>query len=365
MNSTGVSIRDFGSRQLQALLHSVHLGDVANNAVELLSESLGPGGYRPLSEPPAWASDVADDNTPFEFSTAFADGEPTTVRVLLEPTAFDPSPIANMNAAVDVLESLARRHHLPLDRFDAVRDLFLPSEPQGHFSLWFSLVFRKDTPPAIKIYLNPEVHGVAEAPLLVGEGLARLGYGAGHATIVEHVRRRAEGLDSYSFFALDLNDSPGARVKVYLSHRDATADDAAMAAAGAHGVSPESIRDFCAMSGGQSGPYTERPLVSSYTFLPGDVDRPTGYSLYMPVRTYVNNDAEARERVLAVLDHHRVDPAPFEGALAAVTRRPLAEGVGLIAHVSLRAGAPRPGVTVYLSSEAYATTSPRVATLVS
>ncbi|MEO6085661.1 MAG: tryptophan dimethylallyltransferase family protein [Umezawaea sp.] len=363
MNTTGVSIRDFGGRQLQALLHSVHLGELTNNAVELLSEALGPGGFRPLSKTPSWASGVADDSTPFEFSTAFADGEPTVVRVLLEPTALDPSPAANMDAAVEVLESLARRCGLPLDRFDAVRDLFLPAQPRGDFSLWFSLVFRKGAPPAIKIYLNPEVRGESEASLLVGEGLARLGYGAGHATIVKHARRRGE-LDRYSFFALDLNDSPGARVKVYLSHRDATADDAAMAAACTRGVSPELVRDFCAMSGGQSGPYLERPLVSSYSFLPGDVDRPRGFSLYMPVRTYVNDDAEARERVLAVLDHHRVNPRSFEDALAAVARRPLTEGTGLIAHVSLRAGAPRPGVTVYLSSEAYAMASPRVATLV-
>ncbi len=364
MNPTGVSIRDFGSRQLHALLHSVQLGGIANNAIELLSESLGPGGFRPLSETPAWPSGVADDHTPFEFSTAFALGEPPAVRVLLEPTALDPTPQANMDTAVDVLESLARKHRLPLDRFDAVRDLFLPSDPQGDFSLWFSLVFRQDAPPAFKVYLNPEVRGRSEAPLLVGEGLARLGYGDGHAAIVEHARRR-DALDRYSFFALDLNDSPGARVKVYLSHHDATADDAATAAGGAHGVSTDSVRNFCVLSGGRSGPYTGRPLVSSFTFLPGDVDRPRGFSLYMPVRSYVNDDVEARDRVLAVLDRHQVDPAPFEDALTTVAQRPLADGVGLIAHVSLRAGAPRPGVTVYLSSEAYNKASPRVATLVS
>jgi DMATS type aromatic prenyltransferase len=317
-----------------------------------------------LSKTPAWASGVADDSTPFEFSTAFADGEPTTVRVLVEPTAFTPSPTANMDAAVDVLESMARRHGLPLDRFDAVRDLFLPSEPQGDFSLWFSLVFRKDVPPAIKVYLNPEVRGEGEASALVGEGLTRLGYGAGHDTITRHAHRRG-GLDRYSFFAVDLSESSGDRVKVYVSHQDATADDAATAASGAHGVSPDEVRDFCVISGGQSGPYTERPLVSSYTFLPGDVVRPRGFSLYLPVRTYVNDDVEARERVLAVLDHHRVDPTPFENALAALARRPLSDGVGLIAHVSLRAGLPRPGVTVYLSSEAYDKASPRAATLVS
>ncbi|HWO65301.1 MAG TPA: tryptophan dimethylallyltransferase family protein [Umezawaea sp.] len=365
MNTTGVSIRDFGGRQLRDLLHSVHLGDIANKSVELLSETLGPGGSRPLSNSPSWPSGVADDHTPFEFSTAFGIDEPATVRVLVEPTAAEPGPAANMDAALDVLDSLARSHNLPMDRFDAVRDLFLPADPQGDFSLWFSLVFTAATGPIIKVYLNPEVRGEAEAPLLVGEGLARLGYGAAHQTIIDHARRRDDGLDRYSFFALDLTENSGARAKVYLSHHDATPDDMVVAASAAHDVDPETVRDFCRLTGGRTEPFTDRPLISSYTFLPDDVDRPSGYSLYVPVRSYVNDDSEAHQRVLATLDQYGIDPAAFRSALDAIARRPLADGVGLIAHVSLRIGAPRPGVTVYLSSEAHATASPRVATLVS
>jgi DMATS type aromatic prenyltransferase len=364
VNTTGVSIRDFGGRQLRDLLHSVHLGDSANKSVELLIETLGPGGSRPLSNAPSWPSGVADDHTPFEFSTAFAVGEPATVRVLVEPTAAEPGPAANMDAALDVLASLARSHDLPMDRFDSVRDLFLPADPQGDFSLWFSLVFSAAADPVIKVYLNPEVRGEAEAPLLVGEGLARLGYGAAHQTIIDHARRRGD-LDRYSFFALDLTETSGARAKVYLSHQDATPDDMVVAASAAHDVDPETVRGFCQLTGGQSEPFTGRPLISSYTFLPEDLDRPSGYSLYVPVRSYVNDDNEAHQRVLATLDQYGIDPAAFRGALDAVARRPLTDGVGLIAHVSLRIGAPRPGVTVYLSSEAHATASPRVATLVS
>ena len=364
MNTTSVSIRDFSGQQLQALLHSVQLGESANKSIELLSETLGPGGFRPMSKSPAWPSGVADDHTPFEFSTAYAAGEPVTVRVLVEPTAAEPSARANLDAALDVLDGLARRYKLPLTRFDAIRDLFLPAEPEGEFSLWFSLVFRRDAPPGVKVYFNPEVCGQDEAPLLVEEGLARMGFGAGHSTVVEHARRREPGMDRYSFFAIDLTDSSRARVKIYVSHRDATADDVEVAAKAAYGVRPESLQDFVMLTGG-TGPFTGRPLVSSYTFMTGDGERPRGYSLYVPVRSYVNDDVEARERVLAVLDKYHVDPQPFEDSLARVARRPLADGVGLIAHVSLRMGAPRPGVTVYLSSEAYHTAAPRAATLVS
>jgi DMATS type aromatic prenyltransferase len=363
LDATSLSIRDFAGQQLNSLLHSVHLGETAEKSVELLSDTLGPGGFRALNKTLSWPSDVADDNTPYEFSTAFADGEPTTVRVLVEPTADEPGPQANLDAALDVLDALVRRYDLPRDRFDAVRDLFLPADPQGTFSLWFSLVFRKDAAPAIKVYFNPEVRGEAEAPLLVAEGLTRLGFGAGHQTVVDHALRRGPGLDRYSFFALDLTEDPLARVKVYISHFDATATDAEEAARAAEGVEPGRVQDFCLLSSGTTGPFTERPLISSYTFMAGDVDRPSGYSLYVPVRCYVEDDQEARARVLDLMTSYDVDPSAFENALASLARRPLDDGVGLIAHVSLRMGAPRPGVTVYLSSEAYDTAPPRAMTL--
>jgi len=62
---------------------------------------------------------------------------------------------------------------------------------------------------------------------------------------------------------------------------------------------------------------------------------------------------------MALLDRYGFDGAVFERAITALTQRLLLDGVGLIAHVSLRLGPPRPGVTVYLSSEAYRVNPPR------
>jgi len=86
---------------------------------------------------------------------------------------------------------------------------------------------------------------------------------------------------------------------------------------------------------------------------------PVGYSIYVPIRGYVSDDREARVRVMALLDRYGFDGAVFERAITALTQRLLLDGVGLIAHVSLRLGPPRPGVTVYLSSEAYRVNPPR------
>ena len=147
-------------------------------------------------------------------------------------------------------------------------------------------------------------------------------------------------------------------MKLYLSHHGATTRDVVRAADAVPGIDAEEFAEFCKAAGDGVDSFTGRPLVGSYTFL-GGVDRPVGYSVYVPIRGYVSDDEEARDRVVGLLDRYGYDSARFGRVLAAVARRPLRAGVGLIAHVSLRLGLPRPGVTVYLSSEAYGVSPPR------
>jgi DMATS type aromatic prenyltransferase len=326
----------------------------------LLRELLGEHGSRPLTDPPAWPSNVADDHTPVEFSIAFNEGEPPTLRILGEVIGSPPDAAANMRAAYRFLDSQAFRFGLSTSRLNSVRDLFAVERPQGEFALWYSLVFRSGRRPELKVYFNPEVDGVERAPELVAEALDRLGLGASYRTLLDHgVRPGALGQgDRLTFFALDLHDSPQARVKLYLTHHDAGVRDMVRAASVVDGVDLAAIADFCTTAGGGVGPFRGRPLVGSYTFTEG-ADKPVGYSLYVPIRSYVGDDEEARERVVTLLSRHGFDTSAFHRAIAAVTRRPLRDGVGLIAHVSLRLGPPRPGVTVYLSAEAYRVSPPR------
>lgn len=358
MSAPDVSIRDFAVEQLQILLRAVGLAEATERGTALLAEALGPGSRQPLSSAPHWPSFVADDHTPVEFSVALAHREPPAIRMIVEPLAEQPGLRANLAAALDVLDGLARRHRLDLRRLDLVRDLFLPAEPQGAFAFWYSLILQAGAAPDIKVYLNPEVQGRESATTLVREGLGRLGLGAACSTVTGHALRR-DGLDRFSFFALDLMDEHRARVKTYVAHEAAEVPDIIAAAAATPDTDPELVSDVIALAGGGTGPFALRPLMSSYTFMSGDTDRPSGYSLYIPVRDYVQDDLEACERVLAIMARCGLDTAPFVMALASMVRRPLAEGVGLIAHVSLRLGRPRPGVTVYLSSEAYDVTPPR------
>jgi DMATS type aromatic prenyltransferase len=357
MDLTTPSLFQYTGGQLTRLCQVVGLTD-AKTPLYLLRQLIGPAAAdRPVAEGPLWASDVADDNSPVEFSVEFDENGRPTLRILGEVTATKPGVRANSNAARCLLLSLSDKFGLCLDRFDTVADLFLPDEPHGLFTMWYSLVFAPDAAPRIKVYFNPAVRGAQHAPYLVSTALRRLGLDGAYETVAAHALRRGHR-DRLSFFALDLHGGDRARVKVYVSHDDADAGDVELAALAADHVEPSTVREFCSIMGGGVGTFTGLPLVSSYSFVTGDSTRPSGYSVYLPVRGYVPDDDVARARTRELLARNGIDLALLDRAVAAVSRRPLADGVGLIAHVSLRLGRVRPGITVYLSAEAYGTRPP-------
>ncbi len=344
--------------QLERLSEIVGTDSVS--ARRLLADLLGSTGSRPLSEPPAWPSVVADDHTPVEFSIALNEVGRPSLRVLGEVLSESPSPAANLLAGYTFLRTQAARFGLAMSRFDRVRDVFDTENPQGGFALGQSMVFRGGERPEFKVYFNPELQGTGRAPGLVAEAMNRLGLSESYQTVLTHCLRPGElgRADRLTFFALDLHDGPHARVKLYLTHHDAQTTDLVRAAGVVDGIDPGEVIEFCKIAGGGAITFDGRPLVDSYTFL-GEADGPAGYSVYVPIRDYVRDDEEARDRVGTVLERYGFGNAEFDRAIAALTRRPLRDGVGLIAHVSLRLGPPRPGVTVYLSAEAYEVHPPR------
>lgn len=353
MSHQGLSLREHVGGQLARLGVASGLPDT-RSAQTLLRELLGPAGGRALTQPPSWPSNIADDHTPVEFSLALAADRAPTLRILGEALPAEPGPAANLRHARELLARWAPEYGLTMDRLDRVADLFLPDVPAGLFGLWFSLVFPPAGPPAIKVYLDPAVRGADSAPELVEEGLRRLGLAAGYGPL----RARMTDRDHFTFFALDLHDRAGSRVKVYVAHEHATTDDIVRATGAATDVDPATVVEFCAQAGGGHGPFDNQPLLSGYTFLDSDADRPSGYSLYMPIRGYVRDDSEARQRAAKLLANHGLDADVLDRAVGALTDRSMDSGVGLIAHVSLRLGGGAPGITLYLSSEAYAAAEP-------
>ncbi|MGO1049029.1 tryptophan dimethylallyltransferase family protein [Crossiella sp. CA198] len=365
MGMAALSLADDISARTNELCRAVGLSEFTNEYADLVREMLGPGGNRPLGQPPAWPSDVADDHTPVEFSLAVDHAGRPAVRLLLETQGDRASVRANVCAARALLPRLAERYGFSLAPFEAVADLFLPADPRGSFAWWWSIVLRPAAPPAFKIYFNPEVRGRQAAAGLVAAGLDRLGFGGAFGTLKRRALRPCGDLDRYSFFSIDLHTQPDPRVKVYLSHHDGDLTQLLRAAGAAREVDEEQVREFTAIAGGNQGRFTGRPLISSLSFLAGDTDRASGFSVYLPVRDYVEDDAVALDRAHALLARHGLDPALLDRALSALARRPLNEGVGLIPHLSLRTGRPHAGLTVYLSAETYAVTPPRPESLAS
>jgi DMATS type aromatic prenyltransferase len=281
------------------------------------------------------------------------------LRFLVEPSDRRPDLGANMQAGLRLLELLADRYQFSLDRLSMLQDLFFPRRPQGPFGLWLAAELGRSGTPRFKAYLNPSVHGPNRAWQVVGEALARLGFGDAFPSLLRYGVPRTPQVDRFYIFGLDLGSPWGRpRVKVYIRHEGFSGAEAAQAACAVPGVSPESIAQFCELVGGP-GPFTERPLISCFSFVEGDHERPSAYTIHLPVRDYVLNDADARNRAWAALDSYGFDASMLRRGLAGVSQRPLAAGVGLISYVALVC-APRPRrMTVYLSSEAYEAALPR------
>jgi len=348
VGAAGGTLGEYTRNQLSSL-HDV-VGTAGGDSAQLLGELLGTAAGRSLAEPPGWPSDIADDSTPVEFSIAFNDNGERHLRILGETSPGTGSHTDHRNAE-RLLEKIAGARGLPLDRFRAIRDLFLPADSGALFALWFSFIFRPDTPPDLKVYLNPAARGPEHDRGSVAEGLSRLGLAGAYRTIEQHALRREQ--DRCAFFALDISAEPRARVKVYIAHEAGTAEDAVAAAAAVPGADAAQVRRFCEITGGGTEVFDGRPLVSSYAFSHGDTAVPSNYSIYVPLRSYVSDDAEARDRVAAAMAERGTDPGVVDEALRAIAERPLEAGPGLLAHTSLRLGGSHSGVTTYLSSEAY------------
>ncbi|MGH3974955.1 MAG: tryptophan dimethylallyltransferase family protein, partial [Pseudonocardiaceae bacterium] len=229
------------------------MGDVTEGCVRLLHDLLGSVGSRPITEPALWPSFIADDHTPVEFSLSFERGKPPTLRVLVEHLAPEATAGANLRAARRLTDRLARRYRLPLDRFAAIADLFLPDEPEGIFSLWHSVVLRPDAQHEFKVYFNPAVRGASQAPALVAQALERLGLHHAYATVVAQAFRPGWQADRFVFLSLDLHPGPHSRVKVYVAHDGAAAGDLERAARPARGTVPGAAGEFCSLVGGSPG----------------------------------------------------------------------------------------------------------------
>jgi len=335
----------------QVLSRAIFGCDAAPAALALVDTLLAPGPA------PSFRSDVTDDGTPFELSVVLhPKGRAPELRLLVEPTSPDGTFRGTVRGGLALAEKLEAQFG-GFGRARSLFDLFLPEAPEGPFALWFAASVDREGKAKLKLYLNPKVRGASKAPALVEEAFSRLGLGASWGYVAKAMARGPE-LDDLRFFSLDLEDTPEARVKAYVFHRDALPADLVRVAGLASARDDERLATFVrTIAGGDGRLSGERQCGTCLTFVgPG---APFGATTHVPVRVWAGNDAIARARVELAAEELGLDADPYRRAIEVFPKRELAAGRGLHSYASLRTEASGARLNVYLSPELVAVEPPR------
>lgn len=351
VSSGSTTLLELGTERLERLCEALEFSTRRSEIVGLFGRLAESWGGHPVGAPMAWNSHVVDDGTPFEFSAAY--GDAVELRLLVEPLGKVPSLESNAKAAHDLLVELSSEYDISLERFEKVRDLFLPSRPRGPFSLWVAAGFRGTRPPDFKLYLCPGARGARWAPAVLEEALVRLGFDRAWGLVGRHMCARGPEVDEFTYFSLDLGRTPEARVKVYARHQAATPADFEIIASGCPSHRPGELQRFLTAAAPQCAHFDNRPPSTCYAFVEGKDDTPIAVTTHFPINGYAAHDEEAAEAVLACHELFGISPTAYRRTLEAIATRPLDRDVGLQSYVSFRRHADRPRLTVYLPCEAF------------
>jgi DMATS type aromatic prenyltransferase len=338
--------------RLEVLCNGLPGGPTLSEATPIIEAMMAGWGERSVTFPP-FPSHIGDDHSPFEFSLAFAGALPPELRLLVEAQAEGPSRSLEdtRDAGLELNERLRRQFDLPLERFDSVRELFLPSKPRGAFALWHAVCLSKGRPPEFKIYLNPQSRGPEHARAVVREALERLGLEACVSGLFERGGYRGSKLDEVRYFSLDLSRSGKARVKVYYRHHEATAAALEKSFAYASSHRPGDVRAFLERMAPGVERFELKPVGSCFSYVQGEAE-PLAATLHVPIAHYAANDRVSAERVAEGLAPGAVRDG-YMAMLEAFSERALAEGSGLQSYASFRREAGGLRTTVYISPEVY------------
>jgi DMATS type aromatic prenyltransferase len=340
--------QDIARTQLHGLTQALGLSRDAERHEEVRARLFEGWGDAEVPQKPGYLSAIGDDHSPFEYSVALGP-DASELRLLFEAQGREPGLAANRSAALSFNERLAP-YGASLARFDRIRDLFLPENPQGPFTLWHAVTFGS-AQPDFKVYLNPFARGPAHAWGIITEALTRLGMGNA-VKALKAAANRGGVLDQPNYFSLDLSRAPSARVKVYLRHPDATAAELERTFSHAPRHRSGDVIEFCRSMIGHVGPFTSKPATSCFSFVEGS-DQPLAATLHLPVAHYLDNDASVRRRVMAYLESHHLSADHYDRALAAMANRPLDQTRGVQSYASYRREGTGIRVTAYLSPELF------------
>jgi len=346
---TSESIESTATRSFERLWTATHRSACPEELSSLVSSVFVPWGGAAIDETPAWPSDIGDDHSPYEFSLALTP-DAAELRLLVEAQGSTGEFESTREACLRLNSRLAERG-ADLQRFEQIRDLLLPNVRHARFSLWHAITLAPGRLRA-KAYLNPQIQGAAQATQVTAAALRRLGIGASWSRIAAKIPSHYLSSDAVRYFALDLEKSATARVKVYVYLRDATAEALESIAAFGPKYVMGQVTEFCRAMIGPNRLYNVWPICVYIAFTEKNA-KPSGITVQIPIRFYVPNDTIAHNRIRSYLKLRGIDSNTYDRALQAVARRPLSTKSGLHSYVSLRTGRGTPRVTVYFGVELY------------
>ncbi|MCA9648098.1 MAG: iron-containing redox enzyme family protein [Polyangiaceae bacterium] len=316
-------------------------------------------GDEPIPTHPSWESDVCSDHSPFEPSIALSP-RGNVLRILVEAQGRAPTRAAQAEAGRALTQRIGTRWGLDTSRCERLETLFLEgNSPEGQpvagrFGIWHALEFHPGREaPSVKVYFDLSSWGAALAPALTEEALHHIGFADAWAVLGELTTRRDKHRDQIAYFSIDLDDSPSARVKLYLRHHEADAAHLDALFRSAKSYRKESIKEATQSLGVGAGPYLARPVVSSFAFTGGSRGEPVSATLYFPLESYVESDALALNRVLEFNRDFDLPTTELEAAVTGLAPVPLDELHGLTSYVSFREEHNVARSTVYFSPLAF------------
>lgn len=357
------SYLDESRRQLELLSQVTRQDEkLKKQLLDALTVGMGKWGHGLIPEKldrSGWLSNLSNDHSPIEFSMALDQktGE-SELRFMLEAQSTENDIGKLQESALQLNQDITAKYGdmVSFDRFDVIRDLFMPPGADKRLAAWHSFAISKGL-EKWKLYLNPFASGEDKASAVTQETLSRLGYD-GAWDILKSIMSTH---DYIVYIGLGCFPNSGdSEMKVYIAHPNATSSQIARKHVE---ICPEAstyeIEQFLITLSGQStGPYIRKPVLTTLAFKQKDIKNPIR-TVHFPIDSYVTNDAEAQDRIEHYMD---LISAPvtyrekYRRAVATVQRRPLASGRGIHSWVSLkRKLGPKGRVTntFYLSPEFY------------
>ncbi|MFF3941443.1 tryptophan dimethylallyltransferase family protein [Streptomyces phaeofaciens] len=271
------------------------LPGAAREAVQALFAGWGHRTSREIDEPRA-----ARGQAPFEFSLVLHEPDPE-VRIFLRPLAPEgPTTAADSwEQGWRALRALEEQGAATLTRADGLRDLFRPRSDRAAFGLCIAATVRPTGITGVKAYFDTMAAGVDDNRRIVGEAMQRLGHGTAWHWLRDNDPAGITHLIP-AFLALDLADSPQARIKFYT-----TVEERSGAALGSRldRLSPTARRTAAALldtlpadgPAALTAPGTRPTLCWNLT--DDGRERPDDATLYLPFHRYTPAGDEALDRL--------------------------------------------------------------------